>query len=56
MAAKSNNPDYSQMLTYVPRKLLVKFRTVCAANELEQSAVVEELITKWLQEKENEGS
>ena len=52
MAAKSTNPDYGQFLTYVPKKLLVKFRTYCAAKELEQSAVVEELLARWVKEQE----
>jgi len=54
MSAKSTNPEYAKFLTYVPRKLLVKFRTYCAANELQQSTVVEELLTRWVNEQEQE--
>lgn len=54
MAAKSKNPDYMQLYSYVPRAIGVKFKALCATHELEQSEVVEKLITKWIEELENE--
>ena len=54
MAGKRNDPAYGQILAYVPRRLIVKFKTYCAANELEQSAVIEELLTMWVNEQEQQ--
>jgi len=54
MAGKRNDPAYGQILAYVPRTLIVKFKTYCAANELEQSAVIEELLARWVQEQEQQ--
>lgn len=56
MAAKSKNPEYMQLYSYVRRQIGVKFKALCATRELEQSAVVEELITKWIAEQEKEQS
>ena len=48
MAAKSRNPNYMQLYSYVPRELGIKFKTLCTSLELEQSAVVEQLISDWV--------
>ncbi len=52
MVGKSKNPNYIQLYSYVRREIGVKFKSLCAAKELEQSAVVEQLIEKWLTEQE----
>ncbi|MBW4635782.1 MAG: hypothetical protein KME30_29055 [Iphinoe sp. HA4291-MV1] len=49
---KRNNPKYSQMLVYVSKELSVKFKTLLASKELEQSEVVEQLIERWIEEQE----
>ena len=54
MAGKRDNPAYGQLLAYVPRSLIVKFKTFCAANELEQSVVIEDLLAKWVAEQEQQ--
>jgi hypothetical protein len=56
MVAKSKNPEYMQLYSYVPRTIGVKFKALCASRELEQSAVVEELIAKWIEDQEKEQS
>ena len=52
MAGKRNDPNYNQMTAYVPKKLSVKFKTLLASLELEQSEVISSLIAKWVQEQE----
>ena len=52
MAAKRGNPDYSQMLIYVPKQIAVKFKTLCTANQVEQSEVMTNLMVKWIEEQE----
>ena len=54
MAGKRHDPAYGQLLAYVPRSIIVKFKTFCAANELEQSVVIENLLAKWVEEQEQQ--
>lgn len=52
MAGKRNDPNYNQMTAYVPRELSVKFKTILASLELEQSEVISSLIAMWIQTQE----
>lgn len=52
MVAKSKNPNYNQMTAYVPKDIAVKFKTLLASRELEQSEVITSLIIKWIEEQE----
>lgn len=52
MVSKKGNPNYRQILAYVLKDTVVKFKIKLAAEEREQSEVIEELITKWIEEGE----
>jgi hypothetical protein len=54
MAGKRNNPNYNQMTAYVPKEISVKFKSILARLELEQSEVITNLIVDWISEHENE--
>ncbi len=52
MLGKRKNPDYQQICFYLRKESGIKFKTICTAEELEQSEILEELVNKWIQEKE----
>lgn len=54
MLGKRKNPDYQQICFYLRKELGIKFKTICTAEELEQSEVLEGLVNKWIQEKEHD--
>ncbi|WP_339381211.1 hypothetical protein [Brasilonema sp. UFV-L1] len=56
MVAKSKNPDFNQMTAYVPKEISVKFKSLLAKLELEQSEVIASLMARWIEEQENLGS
>ena len=53
MVAKSKNPNFNQMTAYVPKDVSVKFKSLLARLELEQSEVITTLIVNWISEQEN---
>jgi D-ribose pyranose/furanose isomerase RbsD len=52
MVAKKGNPDYKQILAHVHKDVVLKFKVKLASEQKEQSEVIEELIKKWVAEKE----
>lgn len=52
--SKRSNPDYTQIFGYVPKTMAVKFRTLCASKELQQSEVIEKILGRWIEEQESE--
>ncbi len=51
---KRRSADYKQVTGYVRKQLAVKFKTICTSEEREISEVLEELIDKWVTNKEKE--
>jgi hypothetical protein len=49
---KRSDPSYTQIFAFVPKSMAVKFRTLCAAKEIQQSEVIEEILSKWITEQE----
>ncbi|WP_169222741.1 hypothetical protein [Brasilonema sp. UFV-L1] len=44
------------MTAYVPKEISVKFKSLLAKLELEQSEVIASLMARWIEEQENLGS
>ncbi len=45
---KRGKADYTQVTGFVPKRLALALRAVCAANEITQSEALEEMIDTWL--------
>lgn len=52
MAGKRKNPDYHQLCVYVLKQLVIKFKTICTSKQLEQSEVITDFITNWIENQE----
>lgn len=49
---KRSDPNYTQIFAFVPKTMSVKFKTLCASKELQQSQVIEDILGKWIEEQE----
>ncbi len=49
---KRGDPGYKLISGYVPKDLAIRFKTICAATETDQSQAMEEMIANWIQEKQ----
>ena len=49
--AKSSDPNYTRATLYLPKKIHKKLKTIAVEEEREMSEIVEELISRWLDEK-----
>ncbi|ARV62776.1 hypothetical protein BZZ01_00265 [Nostocales cyanobacterium HT-58-2] len=47
--AKRNGEEYVVVKGAIPRTLKTRFKVLCIENDLEMSAVLEDLIKKWIQ-------
>ncbi|NEQ27461.1 MAG: hypothetical protein F6K28_52345 [Microcoleus sp. SIO2G3] len=47
--AKKNGEEYVVVKGAIPRTLKTRFKVLCIQNDLEMSAVLEDLIKKWIQ-------
>jgi hypothetical protein len=50
---KRGDPNYKLISAYIPKEIALKFKTICAATEMDQSQAMEEMITIWIQEKQS---
>jgi hypothetical protein len=49
---RRRSADYRQVVGYVRKPLVVRFKTFCTAQEREISEVLEDLIDRWVTEQE----
>jgi len=49
---KRGDPSYKLISAYIPKELAIRFKTICAAIETDQSKAMEEMVTNWIQEKQ----
>ena len=49
---KRDDPGYSQVSGYIPKKLALRFKAACTMNETTQSEALEEAVKAWLKELE----
>ena len=47
---KREDPDYSQVSGYVPKKLALQFKAACMMRETTQSEALEKAIQDWLKQ------
>jgi hypothetical protein len=50
---KRGDPNYKLISAYIPKELALRFKTICAATETDQSQAMEEMIAIWTQEKQS---
>jgi len=50
---KRGDPRYKLISAYIPKDLAIRFKTICAATETDQSKAMEEMVTNWIQEKQS---
>lgn len=50
---KRGDPNYKLISAYIPKELALRFKTICAATEIDQSQAMEEMIAIWTQEKQS---
>lgn len=50
---KRGDPSYKLISAYIPKELALRFKTICAATEIDQSQAMEEMITIWTKEKQS---
>ena len=48
VASKRHDPDYAQISGYIPKELALKFKSVCVAQDISISEVLERIIQDWL--------
>ena len=51
---KREDPDYSQVSGYIPKKLALKFKAACTMRETTQSDALEKAIQAWLAKEKTE--
>ena len=51
---KREDPDYSQVSGYIPKKLALKFKAACTMRETTQSDALEKAIKSWLEKGETD--
>jgi hypothetical protein len=51
--SKSKDPNYQRTTLYLPKPLHRKFKFAAIEDEREMSEIMEELITQWLESREN---
>ena len=49
---KRDDPSYSQVSGYIPKRLALKFKAACTMNETTQSEALEEAVKAWLKKLE----
>ncbi len=50
---KREDPEYSQVSGYIPKKLALKFKAACSMRETTQSDALEKAVEAWLKQSEN---
>lgn len=47
------DPGMSELNGYIPKELKLKFKSLCAAQDLSMSEVLVELISEWIKLQDN---
>ncbi len=50
---KRGDSDYKVISSYIPKDLAIRFKTICAATETNQSKAIEEMVNIWVSQKQS---
>jgi len=50
---KRGDSDYKVISAYIPKDLAIRFKTICAATETNQSKAIEEMVNNWVSQKQS---
>jgi len=49
---KRGDTGYKLISAYIPKDLAIRFKTICAATETDQSKAIEEMVKNWIIQKQ----